>query len=68
MELLRQRLERSLPDSVDEPILHTCIFDGHETQYLQHKYYKENFSYIVSYIYYHLCTFITRTLTCCIPN
>ena len=48
MELLRQQLEPSLPSQVDAPIFHTRIFDGLETQYLQHKYYRENFSYIVS--------------------
>ena len=47
MDLLRQQLEPSLP-GIDESLFHTCIFDGLETQYLQQKYYKENFSYIVS--------------------
>ena len=48
MEMLRQQLEPPLSDTNDEPFLNTCIFDGLETQYLQHKYYKENFSYVVS--------------------
>ena len=47
MHDLRQRLAGSLPDEIDESIFDTPLFDGIETHYLQQKYYKEHFRYVV---------------------
>ena len=50
MDNIRQKLADYLPDQVDEDLF-GCPFEGLETQYLQQKYYQENFSYIVSSVY-----------------
>ena len=47
MQDLRQRLASSLPDEIDESIFDTPLFDGIETHYLQQKYYREHFRYVV---------------------
>lgn len=50
MDNIGQKLADHLPDQVDEDLF-CCPFEGLETQYLQQKYYQENFSYIVSSVY-----------------
>ena len=47
MEDLRQQLAGSLPDKFDDSIFDTPLFDGIETHYLQQKYYREHFKYVV---------------------
>ena len=49
MQDLRQRLAGSLPDEFDESVLDTPLFEGIETHYLQQKYYREHFRYVVRY-------------------
>ena len=47
---LQERLKQSSPDvelNIDKSIFNNTPFDGLETQYLQQKYYREHFSYVV---------------------
>lgn len=47
---LQERLKKSSPDvelNIDKSIFNNTLFDGLETQYLQQKYYREHFSYVV---------------------
>ena len=50
MQELQKRLEGSLPDDFDESAFDTPLFDGIETHYLQQKYYREHFQYVVSQV------------------
>ena len=49
MEELQQRLAGLLPDEIDESLFDTRLFDGIETHYLQQKFYREHFRYVVRY-------------------